>query len=103
MSLYSLNDPELDQTLQKIIYLSQQAQRNALTWAIFLISCSNSSDAVFPLMCGLPDLVNASICPLVGDNENDSLCRVGSTAGLRWGMWAYSTFEVVQLAMVTYK
>lgn len=52
-------------------------------------------------MCGIPDPVSASRFPLFGDNKNDSFCRVGITAGLRWGMWAYSIFEVAEVAIFT--
>ena len=52
-------------------------------------------------MCGVPDPVNASRFPLFEDDKNKSFCRVGITAGLRCGMWAYSTFEIAEVAMFT--
>ena len=52
-------------------------------------------------MCAVPNPVRTSRFPLFGDNKNDSFCRVGITAGLRCGMWAHSTFEIVGVAMFT--
>lgn len=45
--------------------------------------------------------VRTSRFPLFGDDKNDSFCRVGITPGLRCGMWPYSTFEIVEVAMFT--
>lgn len=52
-------------------------------------------------MCAVLNPVRTSRFPLFEDDKNDSFCRGGITAGLRCGMWAYSTFEIVEVAMFT--
>lgn len=68
-----------------------------------MISWSNSSQAGFPLTCAVADPVNASRFPLFEDDKNNSFCRGGITAGLRCGMWAYSTFEIADVVVFTWE